>query len=123
MMPVALFHEFQVVGTHLAAFAVRQKIEGQFLALTQFADAGSLDGADMHEGVVAALVRRNKAEALLGVKPFHGSHRHAETLSYEIYAPAVARDVEIAFFRKEDVCMALIGSAEGGVVRPSIDTF
>jgi hypothetical protein len=35
----------------------------------------------MDEGVLAAIVRRNEAEALLEIKPLHGSRRHKETLS------------------------------------------
>jgi hypothetical protein len=35
----------------------------------------------MNEGILAAVVRRNEAEALLEIKPLHGSRRHMETLS------------------------------------------
>ena len=71
----------EVRGGHLARALVRHEVELDLLAFRQVAHAGALDGADVDEGVLAAVVGLDETEALGGVKPFHGSHGHERTLS------------------------------------------
>jgi len=66
----------EVVGRQLAAALVGHEVELDLLTLDQVIEAGALDGADMDEGVLAAVVRLDKAEALGGVEPLHGSRSH-----------------------------------------------
>src|ERR1700733_13103924 len=60
----------------LAALAVELRFERKLLAFVERAHAGALDGADMHEHVVAAVVRLNEAEALCRVEPLNCSGSH-----------------------------------------------
>jgi hypothetical protein len=72
---------FEPVRRELSASLVGDQFERDFVALAQFADTGALYGADMDEGVFAAIVRRNEAEAFFGVKPLHGSLGHGNPFS------------------------------------------
>ena len=68
----------EILGGLLAAALIRHQVELDLLALRQMVEAGPFDGADMDEGVLAAVVRQDEAKALGRVKPLHGSHRHEE---------------------------------------------
>jgi len=68
----------EVRGGQLAAPLVRHQLELDLLALDQVIEACPLDGADMDECVLAAVIRLDEAEALGRVKPLHGSRRHEE---------------------------------------------
>jgi hypothetical protein len=68
----------EIRGRELAASLIRYEIELDLLAFDQMIEAGTLDGADMDEGILATVIRLDEAEALGGVKPFHGSHGHEE---------------------------------------------
>src|SRR4051794_17372551 len=80
----AAFHpiqDLQALGGHLAALLVGGQFELDLLTFAQIADPGALQRADVDEGILATVIRRNEAKALLGVKPLNGSRRHEETLS------------------------------------------
>src|SRR6202035_1798781 len=66
----------QIVGRRLARAAIGYDFVADLLAFTQRAKAGTLNRADVHEHVVATIIRLNEAEALGCVKPLHGSHAH-----------------------------------------------
>src|ERR1700752_5333920 len=66
----------QVVGRRLAGTAIGHDLVGDLLALTQRTKASALDSRDVHEHILAAVIRLDEAVALGGVKPFHGSHAH-----------------------------------------------
>src|SRR6185503_450318 len=74
-----LFDGLEVVGGLLSGAAVGHDIELDLLALRQIAQAGALDGADVDEGVLAAVVGLNESEAFGGVEPLNGSRRHGNT--------------------------------------------
>src|SRR6266545_7497088 len=59
----------------LGALRPRRHVELDSLALSERAVAGRLDRAEVHEDVLAGLLR-DEAVALLGVEPLHGSNRH-----------------------------------------------
>src|SRR5208283_305918 len=66
----------KIVGRRLARTTIRYDFVADLLAFTQRSKSGALYGADVHEHVVATVIRLNKAEALGRVKPLHGSHAH-----------------------------------------------
>src|SRR3954447_2296926 len=55
-------------------------VELDLLVLVQGLVALALDGRVVHEDVVAAVLLRNEAEALLGVEPLDGALSHARLL-------------------------------------------
>src|SRR3977135_4080310 len=66
----------QIVGRRLARAAISNDLVADLLAFTQRPKSGALYGADVHEHVVATIIRLNKAKSLGRVKPLHGSHAH-----------------------------------------------
>src|ERR1700679_197591 len=66
----------QVFGAALASLRIHLDLVGDLLPLRQAGQAGALDGADMNENVVSAVIRRNESETLLTVEPLDrtGSH-------------------------------------------------
>ena len=70
------FSGAQIVGRRLARAAVGHDLVGDLLALAQRAEAGAFDSADVHEHIVAAVIRLDEAIALGCVKPLHGPHAH-----------------------------------------------
>jgi hypothetical protein len=84
----------QSIGRHLSALAIRYELVLDLLALPEIIDPGALNGADMYEGVRAAIVRRDETKALLGVEPFNCSRGHGTSfgkikLHDGLYADAV----------------------------------
>src|SRR5204863_5632290 len=72
----------QVICRHLAAPAIGHELELDLLAFAERAHAGALDSADMNERILAAIVRLDETEALLGVEPFNGSRRHGRPFHF-----------------------------------------
>jgi hypothetical protein len=66
----------KIVGRRFARTAICHDFVGDLLALTQRSEAGTLDSADVHEHVIAAIIRLDEAITLGCVKPLHGSHAH-----------------------------------------------
>src|SRR3954464_8078890 len=66
----------EIVGRRFAGTAICHDLVGDLLAFAQCAQSGALDGRDVHEHVVAAVIGLNEAKALGRVKPLHGSHAH-----------------------------------------------
>jgi hypothetical protein len=48
-------------------------VDGDALPFSQPHDAGALQRRGVHEDILAALIRSDKAEALIGVVPLHGA--------------------------------------------------
>src|SRR5207248_9950624 len=69
---------------------------GDRLTFTQRSKSGTLDGADMHEHIVAAVIRLDEAVALGCVKPLHGSHAHG-------IVPSQISTVETHFWRVGEI--------------------
>ena len=53
------------------------KLKAQLLAFVQRTHAGALDRRDVHEHILAAVIRLDEAEALLGVEPLNCSDCHS----------------------------------------------
>src|SRR3569623_818831 len=73
----------EVRGRHLAV-AAGFEVVGDLLAFAEARKPGALDGGDVDEGVLAAIIRLDETEALGGVEEFHGTVGH-------LYAFVVAR--------------------------------
>lgn len=71
------FRGLQIHGARLAALVLLQVVR-QALVLDEAAHAGTLDGGDVNEGVVAAPVRLDEAVALALVEKFYGADRHVD---------------------------------------------
>src|SRR6266404_7377607 len=69
-------HGAKVFRAGLAAHAVDLRFERKLLAFVERAQAGALDGADVDEHVVAAVIGLNEAEALCRVEPLNCSGCH-----------------------------------------------
>jgi putative ABC transport system permease protein len=69
-------HGAEVFRRCLAALAVELRFVGKLLAFVERAHASALDGADVHEHVVAAIVRRDEAKTLCCVEPLDRSGCH-----------------------------------------------
>src|SRR6266704_641887 len=76
----------QIVGRRLARATIRHDLVADLLAFTQCSKSGALYAADVHEHVVAPVVRLNEAKALGRVKPLHGSHAHGVVPSQDRYS-------------------------------------
>src|SRR5437899_2150039 len=76
----------EIVGRHLATAAVGDELELDLLPFDQLTETGTLDSTDMDEGVLAAAIGLNEAEALGCVEPLHGSRSHGKSFSQRRYA-------------------------------------
>ena len=66
----------QIVGRRLARAAICDDFVADLLTFTQRSKSGALNGADVHEDILAAIVRLDEAKAFLAVEPLYGSLRH-----------------------------------------------
>lgn len=82
--PVGMSDCFQLIGRRFAALAISNDLEGDFLSFIQASEACTFDGTDVHEDIRTTAVRRDEAEALLGIEPLHGTCRHFRSLSVVI---------------------------------------
>jgi hypothetical protein len=71
----------QVSGRGLACSAISDKLEKELLSLIEANHAGAFDRADMHEDVLAAVIRLDESEALLAVEPLYSSCSHIASSS------------------------------------------
>ena len=55
----------QIVRRGLASLSIGDNVEGDFLSLVEDTHASAFDRADVHEDILAAIIRLDKAEALL----------------------------------------------------------
>src|ERR1700723_1979496 len=66
----------QVVRRGLASLSICDEVKSNLLSLVQAVESGALNGADVHEDILAAIVRLDEAKAFLAVEPLYGSLRH-----------------------------------------------
>src|SRR5262245_4848186 len=69
----------QVGGGALAALGGH--VVADLLALDQLAEAGALDGTDVHEHILGAVGRHDEAKTLRGVEPLHSTSSHSLSLA------------------------------------------
>jgi len=68
----------KIAGRHLARLVVALQVVTNLLAFDDVAHSSALDGRNMDESVVTAVVRLDEAEALGGIEPFYGASVHNE---------------------------------------------
>jgi hypothetical protein len=77
----------ELAGGHLARLLVALEFIADFLTFDDFTHTSALDGRNVNEGVIAAVVGLNKAEALGGIKPFNCASGHDEPFHSNIEGP------------------------------------
>ena len=77
---VRRFFVSSLCSSRLAALA--DDVVADFLTFIEAAQSCALNCADVHEHIFAAVAGLNETEALLGVKPLHGSRRHGIPFHY-----------------------------------------
>ncbi|CUW98195.1 conserved hypothetical protein [Agrobacterium fabacearum S56] len=92
----------QIAGRHFAGLVVAFQVEADLLAFDEFAHTSPLNGGDMNEGIRAAVVRLNEAEAFSGIKPFNCASGHDEPFHSDRGPTALrsAADIDSDFERK-----------------------
>jgi hypothetical protein len=77
-----LFHQqaksdsAQILSRGLTRLSISNNVEGDLLSFVKAVHPGALDRADVHEDILAAVIRLDEAEAFLAVEPLHDSLRH-----------------------------------------------
>src|SRR5712691_8146936 len=66
----------QIVRRGLACFSIGNNVESDLLSLVEDTHASAFDRADVHEDILAAIIRLDKAEAFLVIEELHGSLSH-----------------------------------------------
>jgi hypothetical protein len=89
---------------------VSLEIEADLLTLDEFAHSGALDGGDMDEGVSAAIIGLNEAEALGGIEPFNCASGHDEPFHSNIEKPqgVKAMRMVVTIFERKFVQAAVL---------------
>src|SRR6056297_272400 len=65
------------IGRRLPSVAARLEVVGDLLVVGEAGQARALDGGDVDEDVLTALIGLDEAKALGGVEPFHGASSHS----------------------------------------------
>src|SRR5690606_7047220 len=71
----------QIICRGLARPSISDNLERDFLSFVEAVHSGALDGTDVHENILTAVVRLDETEALLAVEPLYSSLRHETLLS------------------------------------------
>jgi hypothetical protein len=112
----------EILGGHLAAFAVGDELEGNLLTFMQLAKTGALHRAYMNEGVATAIIGCDEPKTFLAIEPLYGSLCHGNPFIYGAVLAGEAPAVEIAFSGKTIVSFREKFSARIQVIRLFIDT-
>src|SRR6478752_9535099 len=75
-MPENRLLRLQVFRRRLPGTLVGNDLVGNLLPLPQFTETSALDGADMNEDILTAVVRLDETKAFRRVEPFHCACRH-----------------------------------------------
>ena len=74
---LAVCRTVQIVRRGLARIlSIGNNVESDLLSLVEGTHASAFDRADVHEDILAAIIRLDEAEAFLAVEPLHDSMRH-----------------------------------------------
>ena len=71
----------QVIRRRFSGPSIGDNLVRDFLTFVEGVHSGALDGADVNEHILAAVIRLDEAKALLAVEPLYGSDRHEMILS------------------------------------------
>jgi ribosomal protein S21 len=103
----------QIVRRELACPSIGNNVESDLLSLVEGTHASAFDRADVHENILAAVVRLDKAEALLIVEELHGSSRHITHLSdIGVMRPHIRAAGRFEIWRRSLVRRGMCGEAK-----------
>src|SRR5260370_29760867 len=71
----------QIFSRGFARLWISNNLERDLLSLVEPVHASAFDRADVHEHILAAVIRLDESVALLAVEPLHGSLHHMARLS------------------------------------------
>jgi hypothetical protein len=74
----------QIVRRRLAGLSIGNNVERHLLSFVKAVHPGAFDRADVHEDVLATIMRLDEAEAFLAVEPLDGSLRHRTLPSEDV---------------------------------------
>jgi hypothetical protein len=108
----------------LASLAIGYNLIRDLLPLVETVHSGPLDSTDVHKHILASIIRLNEAEALLAVKPLHGSCGHVRYLPLTgiLVAAREHRRFAIGFWEKV-VSEAAFAPEANSFGRNSIDIY
>ncbi len=109
----------QIFGRGLARLSISDNVVRDLLSLVEAMHAGAFDRADMHEHILAAVIRLDEAKAFLAIEPFHGSLRHISSLRCVCNEAARQRSRFVRVLEKSRQSDA--NARRGQVVRPKLD--
>ncbi len=100
--------------------SIGNNVESDLLSLVEDTHASAFDRADVHEDLLAAIIRLDKAEASLVIEELHSSLRHMTVLSGTcVMRPHVSAASSFEIWRK--VVSPTRDVRRGQVVRPKLD--
>jgi hypothetical protein len=104
----------QIVRRGFTRLSISNNVERDLLSLIEPTHPGAFDGADVHEDILAAVIRLDEPEAFLDIEPLHGSLRHLALLSVTcVVRPRVSAAGWFEFWRK------VVSPTRGCAARPS----
>jgi len=113
----------QIVRRGLAwILSIDNNVESDLLSLVERTHASAFDRTDVHEDILAAIIRLDEAEAFLVIEELHGSSRHITVLSGTcVMRPRVSAAGSFEIWRK--VVSPTRDVRRGQVVRPKLDYY
>src|SRR6266852_4039674 len=103
----------QIVRRGLACPSIGDNVESDLLSLVEDTHASAFDRADVHEDILAAIIRLNKAEAFLVIEELHGSLGHMISSFHVRVRPHVSAADLFEIWRK------VVSPDAGCAARPS----
>jgi hypothetical protein len=118
---LAVCRTVQIVRRGLARIlSIGNNVESDLLSLVEGTHATAFDRADVHEDILAAIIRLDKAEASFVIEELHSSLRHMTVLSGTcVMRPHVSAASSFEIWRK--VVSPTRDVRRGQVVRPKLD--
>jgi hypothetical protein len=118
---LAVCRTVQIVRRGLARIlSIGNNVESDLLSLVEGTHASAFDRADVHEDILAAIIRLDKAEASFVIEELHSSLRHMTVLSGTcVMRPRVSAASSVEIWRK--VVSPTRYARRGQVVRPKLD--
>jgi hypothetical protein len=110
----------QIVRRRFAGSAIKYHLEGHLLSLVEAMHPGAFDSTDVHEHILAAVIRLDEAEAFLAIKPLYCTLRHMTffqvrvSVGRTVVRPGYVRDLG-------EVVSPTRMARRGQVVRPKLD--
>jgi len=109
----------QIVRRRFAGPAIKYHLEGDLLSFVEAMHPGAFDSTDVHEHILAAVIRLDEAEAFLAIKPFYRTLRHMTF--FQVRVSEAAQLCGRLCSRFGEVVSPTRRARRGQVVRPKLD--